>query len=89
MLVFGSYVSDVGEPNDVDVILVMRNEFRAEGCPVESAVVFDHTRAHDELGASVSWVRPDLLLGEPLERFLAFWQIKRDGRRRGVVEVHS
>jgi len=29
MLVFGSYVSDVSEPNDVDVILVMRNEFRS------------------------------------------------------------
>jgi hypothetical protein len=27
------------------------------------------------------------VLGEPLERFLAFWQTKRDGRRRGVVEI--
>jgi hypothetical protein len=83
-----SYVSDAGEPNDVDVILVMRNDFRSEACPAESAVLFDRARAHDELGASVFWVRPDMLLGEPLERFLAFWQIKRDGRRRGVGEVY-
>jgi hypothetical protein len=88
LLVFGSYVSDVAEPNDVDVILVMRNDFRSEDCPPESAVLFDHTRAQEQLGASVFWVRPDMLLGEPLERFLAFWQTKRDGRRRGVVEVH-
>jgi hypothetical protein len=87
LLVFGSYVSDVDEPNDVDVILVMRNEFRSEECPAESLVLFDHERADRELGASVFWVRPDMLLGEPLEQFLAFWQTKRDGRRRGVVEI--
>ena len=87
VLVFGSYVSDVSEPNDVDIILVMRNEFRSEDCPAASAVLFDHARANDELAASIFWVRPDMLLGEPLEQFLAFWRIKRDGRRRGVVEI--
>src|SRR5947207_825667 len=89
LLVFGSYVSDVNEPNDVDVILVMQNGFRSEDCPLESSVLFDHARANDELGASVFWVRPDMLLGEPLEQFLAFWQTKRDGRRRGVVEIQQ
>jgi hypothetical protein len=87
LCVFGSYVSDVDEPNDVDVILVMRNDFRSEDCPAEASVLFDHARANDELGASVFWVRPDMLLGEPLEQFLAFWQTKRDGRRRGIVEI--
>jgi len=86
-LVFGSYVSNVNEPNDVDLVLVMRNDFRPENCPAESSALFDHTRAHDELGASIFWIRPELLLGEPLEQFMAFWQIKRDGRRRGVVEI--
>jgi uncharacterized protein DUF6932 len=89
LLVFGSYVSDVSEPNDVDIILVMRDDFRSETCPRESSVLFDHARAHDELGASVFWVRPEMLLGEPLEQFLAFWQTKRDGRRRGIVEISA
>src|SRR5262245_633724 len=87
LLIFGSYVSDVDEPNDVDVVLVMRNEFRSEDSPPESLVLFDHARADAELGASVFWIRPDMLLGEPVEQFLAFWQTKRDGRRRGVVEI--
>ena len=87
LIVFGSYVSDAREPNAVDVILVMRNDFRSEECPAESSVLFDHARATDELGASIFWVRPDMLLGEPLETFLNFWQTKRDGRRRGVVEI--
>lgn len=87
LLIFGSYVSDVDEPNDVDVILVMRNEFHSEECPADSLVLFDHERADRELGASVFWIRPDMLLGEPLDQFLAFWQTKRDGRRRGVAEI--
>lgn len=77
----------MNDPNDVDVILVMRNDFRSEACPIESSILFDHTRANDELKASIFWVRPDMLFGEPLEQFLAFWQTKRDGRRRGVVEI--
>jgi hypothetical protein len=88
VVVFGSYVSDIDEPNDVDVILVMGNDFRAEDCPTESLVLFDQARANAELEASIFWVRPDMLLGEPLEQFLAFWQTKRDGQRRGVVEIH-
>src|SRR5579862_7909042 len=87
LVIFGSYVSNESEPNDIDVILVMGNEFRSEECPQESAILFDHARANDELGASIFWVRPDMLLGEPIEKFLAFWQTKRDGRRRGVVEI--
>src|SRR5262249_17587408 len=55
LIVFGSYVSNVREPNDVDVILVMRDEFRPENSPPESAVLFNHNRANDELGASIFW----------------------------------
>jgi hypothetical protein len=28
-----------------------------------------------------------MLLGERIEDFLAFWQTKRDGKKRGIVEV--
>jgi hypothetical protein len=87
LLIFGSYVSNANQPNDVDVILVMRNDFRTEQCPAVSSVLFNHARADKELGASVFWIRPVMLLGEPLEQFLAFWQTKRDGQRRGVVEI--
>lgn len=87
LVIFGSYVSDVAEPNDIDVILVMRDDFVTENCPAGSLVLFDHARADEELGASVFWVRPNMLLGEPLEQFLAHWERKRDGSRRGIVEV--
>jgi hypothetical protein len=80
-------VSDKPAPNDVDVILVMRDEFRPSHCSPDALVLFDHNRATSELGASIFWIRPAMLLGEPLDQFIAHWQIKRDGRRRGIVEV--
>lgn len=87
LVVFGSFVSDKPDPNDVDVILVMRDDFRPEHCGTDALALFDHGRAHDELGASIFWVRPDMLLGEPLEQFLSHWERKRDGSRRGIVEI--
>ena len=87
LVIFGSYVSDVAEPNDVDIILVMQSDFAIEECPADCLVLFDHALADEELGASVFWIRPEMLLGEPLEQFLAHWEWKRDGSRRGLVEI--
>jgi len=89
MVIYGSYVSTKPEPNDVDVILVMQNTFATDTCPKESLLLFDHARADEELGASIFWIRPDMLLGEPLEQFLSHWERKRDGCRRGIVEISS
>jgi hypothetical protein len=61
--VFGSYVSDTLAPNDVDVVLVMRDDFRPELCPPEALPLFDHNQAARELGASIFWVRPGMLWG--------------------------
>jgi hypothetical protein len=87
LIVFGSYISDKPDPNDVDVILVMRDDFRPARCSPDVLALFDHNRANDELGASIFWIRPGMLLGRSLDEFLAHWQIKRDGRKRGIVEV--
>jgi hypothetical protein len=89
LIVFGSYVSDNPAPNDVDVILVMRDDFYPALCPQDARVLLDHSRATSELGASIFWIRPGMLLGESLEQFLAHWQRKRDGSRRGIVEVKA
>jgi len=87
LIVFGSYVTNEPEPNDVDVILVMGDSFRLEGCPPESRGLFDHAIAQARYGASIFWVRPQLILGESLDSFVAHWQLKRDGSLRGIVEV--
>ena len=49
--------------------------------------MFEHATAQARLGASIFWIRPGLLIGETVEEFLKHWQIKRDGTRRGIMEV--
>ena len=86
-VIFGSYVTAKMEPNDVDVILIMDDAFRLENCPIESRGLFDHAVAQARCGASVFWIRPALLIGETVEQFIAYWQFKRGGGKRGIVDL--
>ena len=86
-IVFGSYVTDKVDPNDVDVILVMDDDFYLEQCPTEARALFDHPTAQARYGASIFWVRPGLLIRETVDEFIAYWQTKRDGSQRGIVEI--
>ncbi|SRR6266852_1645761 len=87
LVIFGSYVTTKPHPNDVDVILVMADDFRLHAYDAETRRLFDHMEAEEEFGASIFWIRPSLLILETLETFIAHWQITRDGTRRGIVEV--
>lgn len=86
-LVFGSVVSDVPVPRDVDIALVMAADFQLENAPRESQTLFSHADAEARFGASVFWVREDMLPEALMQEFLDTWQTKRDGTRRGIVEV--
>jgi hypothetical protein len=86
-IIFGSYVTAKPDPNDVDIILVMRDDFRLSESDEATAPVFHHLRAQAELGASVFWTAPRGVLLETVDQFIQHWQIKRDHRRRGIVEV--
>jgi predicted nucleotidyltransferase len=87
LVIFGSYVTAKPDPNDVDVILIMADDFRLHAYGAETHRLFDHMEAEEEFGASIFWIRPSLLILETLETFIAHWQITRDGTRRGIVEV--
>lgn len=85
-VVFGSFLTSKAEPNDVDVFLVMADTFDASRLVGDARLLFDHAAAQAHFGASVFWVRrraawPD----EPAA--VEFWQVKRDGGRRGIVEI--
>lgn len=87
LIIFGSYITNKPDPNDVDIILIMRDDFDVTTCSEQTASLFDHNRATAELGASIFWIRPSMLFLETLNEFISHWQIKRDGSRRGIVEV--
>ena len=86
-LLFGSYVTDKEMPNDVDIVLIMQDNFRIEDCPENVVSLFDHEQADRDLGASIFWIRPSLLILETLDEFITHWQVKRDGTKRGIVEI--
>ena len=89
MIIFGSFVTEKVEPNDVDVVLLMRDDFKLLACPPAALLLFDHLRAENELGASIFWARPGMLVGESVQEFVASWQVKRGGGRRGILEVRG
>ena len=88
-MIFGSYVTAKPDPNDVDVILVMDDDFHRDEMPLEMQGLFDHAVAQARFGASVFWVKPSALIGDQVDDFVAHWQVKRDSSKRGIVEVVS
>lgn len=88
-LIFGSYVTAREAPGDVDVVLVMARAFSLEQAPRESRTLFSHADADARFGASVFWVRRGILPDEEIAGLLDFWQTRRDGPKRGIVEVTS
>jgi hypothetical protein len=85
-IVFGSFVTTKPEPNDVDIFLLMEDSFDVRQLSAEARLVFDHAAAQNLLGASVFWIRRAAALGGE-EAAVAHWQIKRDGNKRGILEV--
>lgn len=85
-VIFGSFITDKPQPNDVDVFLLMEDTFDVSRVSGEPRLLFDHTIAQDYFGGSVFWLRRIAIFGDE-ESALNHWQIKRDGTRRGIVEV--
>ena len=85
-VVFGSFVTDKPEPRDVDVFLVMDDAFDGGTLPREAALVFDHSSADAHFGASVFWVRRLAAFGGE-HAAVQYWQVKREGGRRGILEI--
>ena len=88
-VIFGSYITTKAEPRDVDVVLVMKDDFSMAACDEQTRILFDHQQAERVVGASIFWLCPGVLLRGSLEDFLLGWGPKRDLTVRGIVEVSS
>ena len=89
LIIFGSYITAKPEPNDVDVVLIFDDDFDVAACSAEVKRLLDHQQATIEFRASIFWIRPSLLFLQTLDQFIEGWQTKRDGTRRGIVEVRE
>ena len=87
-VVFGSFVTDKREPNNIDVFMIMGDDFEVGQLSGEVRLLFDHASAQDHFGCSVFWIRRLAALGGE-QAAIEDWQIKRDGNERGIVEITS
>jgi hypothetical protein len=86
-VIYGSYVTAKPAPNDVDIFLVMRDDFLLPECEEEIAPVFRHLEAHDRFGASIFWTSVSGILLVSIDEFISYWQIKREQDKRGIIEI--
>jgi hypothetical protein len=85
-IVFGSFITAKEFPNDVDVFMLMNDEFDAARLAGESKILFDHSNAEAYYGCSVFWIRKLAAFGGE-QAAVEDWQVCRGGGLRGIVEV--
>jgi hypothetical protein len=86
LIVYGSFITAEPLPNDVDVFLIFDDEFDVAQADGELLLLLDHAAADANYGASVFWLRRPAVFGSE-ESIVQFWQTKRDGTLRGIVEL--
>ena len=85
-IIFGSFVTAKENPKDIDIFLLMDDTFDIGQVTGGAGILFDHIAAQNYEGASIFWLRRmSALEGE--EATINHWQLKRDGNKRGIVEV--
>ena len=85
-VVFGSFVTAKEEPNDVDIVLIMEDTFDLSTVADEAGLPFQHLEADAHFGASIFWTRRSAAIGGE-QAMIEYWQVRRDGGRRGIVEI--
>lgn len=85
-IIFGSFVTAKSAPNDIDIFLLMEDSFDASQLVGESGIIFNHLMAQNYEGASIFWIRKLAALNGEQET-IEYWQLKRDGTKRGIIEV--
>ena len=77
-----------GLPKQVLMINIddMEDTFDASQLSGETTLIFDHVAAQNYERASIFWLRRLAALGGE-EATVEHWQLKRDGTKRGIVEV--
>jgi hypothetical protein len=73
-------------PKDIDILLIMEDDFQVDELAVPSRAVFDSVRAKLLFESDIFWARSSIG-HEMLELWLDTYQISRSFRKRGIVEL--
>ena len=86
VFVWGSFVTAKPAPRDIDLLLIMDEDFEVERIAEPAQVVFDAVRAKLLFESDVFWACASIG-EETLELWLQTYQISRSFRKRGIVEL--
>jgi predicted nucleotidyltransferase len=86
VFVWGSFVTAKPTPRDLDILLIMSENFEADRMSARAQAVFDSTRAKLLFEADVFWARASIG-HELLDLWLDTYQTSRSFRKRGIVEL--
>lgn len=86
VFLWGSFVTSVESPNDLDVLLVMTEDFDLDRLSQEHRSLFDYAQARIRFHADVFWSKVSIGQ-ETLDLWLHTYQIGKDLKPKGIVEV--
>jgi hypothetical protein len=86
VFIWGSFVTAKLSPKDVDILLILDQDFEVERVSAAAQVVFDSVRAKLLFEADVFWSRSSIG-NEILDLWLDTYQTSRNFQRRGIVEL--
>ncbi|MGI8541993.1 MAG: DUF6932 family protein [Aridibacter sp.] len=85
-IVYGSFVTTKENPNDIDIFMLMEDDFDPDELYGKNRLIFKHLTTQEYEGASVFWGTKTGIIGDA-DDFIAGWQTKRDKTLRRIVEV--
>jgi hypothetical protein len=86
VFIWGSFVTAKPSPKDLDILLIMAEDFEVDGIAAPAQAVFDSTRAKLLFESDVFWARASIGQ-EMLDLWLDTYQTSRSFRKRGIVEL--
>ena len=86
VFIWGSFVTAKPSPKDLDILLIMDEDFEVDAVDAASRAIFDSVRARLMFEADVFWVRASIG-PEMLNLWLDTYQTSRSFRKRGIVEL--
>jgi hypothetical protein len=86
VFVWGSFVTTKASPKDIDILLIMNEDFEIERITPPAQAVFDSVQARLLFESDVFWARTSIGT-ETLETWLETYQISRTFQKRGIVEL--
>jgi len=86
VIVWGSFVSNKELPQDIDLLLIMKEDFVVDKMDLEVKKVFDYVQGRIAFNADIFWAKSSIG-EETINLWLETYQMTRDFESRGIVEV--